>query len=297
MNVKQLPLYLLMIPLMFTLVAAPAVVSAKHGNDDDQYEDRDDDDRDEDEDEDEDDDRSDDSLEIEADIFTDTTIVKVEINDKKTIFATDADTREDVIDAIVAKFDLSEAEVDCGIDFDLSEAEVDAALELETEDRASRPQDRGKLNREIKREKHDDKIKKWWGNHSSTTPKVCRDDDTALQIEADVFTDKTVVKVEFVNAKDEVFTTSATTSADIVNAVAGRYSTLSTSSIQSALDIDIEDRASRPTDLMVDSECKDGVKATSTPSVTTEAKLAELRARIVELQTMLDRLISLLRGN
>ncbi len=281
MNVKQLPLYLLMIPLMFTLVAAPAVVSAKHGNDDDQYEDRDDDDRDEDED---DDDSNEDSLEIEADIFTDTTIVKVEINDKKTIFATEADTREEVIDAIVAKFDLTEAE-------------VDAALELETEDRASRPQDRGKLNREIKREKHEDKIKKWWGNHSSTTPKVCRDDDTTLQIEADVFTDKTVVKVEFVNAKDEVFTTGATTSADIVNAVAGRYSTLSTSSIQAALDIDIEDRASRPTDLTVDNECKDGVKATSTPNVTTEAKLAELRARIAELQTMLDRLISLLRGN
>ncbi len=273
MYMNKMPFYLLVLPLMMTLIMAPAFAFAKGGDDDD-----------------EDDDRDDDSaLEIEADIFTDITIVKVEQNDKKTSFTTDADTRDEVVDAILTRYDLSESD-------------VEAALELEEEDRASRPQDRGKFNRDMKKEmkqewKKEKKDKKWWGNHSSTTPKTCSDDDTALDIEADVFTDKTVVKVEFVNAKDEVFTTSATTSAGIAAAVKSRYSSLSTSTIEAALDVDVEDRASRDSDLTLDNDCKDGAKATTTSNVVNEAKLAELRARIAELQTMLDRLISLLRGN
>lgn len=272
MYMKQTPFYLLVLPLMMTLILAPAFAFAKGGNDD------------------EDDDRDGNSaLEIEADIYTDITIVKVELNDKKTSFTTDADTRDEVVDAILARYDLAEAD-------------VEAALNLETEDRNSRPQERGKFNREMKKDKewkHENKGKGkgWWENHSSTTPKTCSDDDTTLNIEADVFTDKTVVKVEFVNAKDEVFTTTATTSADIATAVKNRYSSLSSSTIEAALDVDVEDRASRSSDLTVDNDCTTGTKATSTTSVTTEAKLAELRARIAELQTMLDRLISLLRGN
>lgn len=268
MYMNKMPFYLLVLPLMMTLIMAPAFAFAKGGDDDDDDDDRDDDS----------------ALEIEADIFTDITIVKVEQNDKKTSFTTDADTRDEVVDAILARYDLSEAD-------------VEAALELEEEDRASRPQDRGKFNREMKKEWKREKKDKWWGNHSSTTPKTCSDDDSSLSIEADVFTDKTVVKVEFVNAKDEVFSTSATTSAAIVAAVKNRYSSLSTSSIEAALDVDIEDRASRDSDFTVDNDCKSGAKATTTNSVVNEAKLAELRARIAELQTMLDRLISLLRGN
>ncbi len=270
MYMKQTPFYLLVLPLMMTLILAPAFAFAKGGHDDD----------------DEDDDRDDDSaLEIEADIFSDMTIVKVEQNDKKTSFTTDADTRDEVVDAILARYDLSESE-------------VEAALELEEEDRNSRPQDRGKFNREMMKEKRENKGKgKGWGNYSSTTPKTCSDDDSTLSIEANVFTDKTVVKVEFVNVKDEVFTTSATTSTGVVDAIATRYSSLTKSQIETALDFEIEDRASRDSDLAVDNDCKSGTKATSTTSVTTEAKLAELRARIAELQTMLDRLISLLRGN
>lgn len=268
-----MPFYLLVLPLMMTLIMAPALASAKHGDDD----------------WDDDNDDSSSALEIEADIFSDITIVKVEQNDKKTSFTTDADTRDEVVDAILARYDLSESE-------------VEAVLDLEEEDRASRPKDLGKFNRDMKKEmkqewKKDKKDKKWWGNHSSTTPKTCSDDDTTLNIEADVFTDKTIVKVEFVNAKDEVFTTSATTSNDIVTAIANRYSSLSTSTIESALDIDIEDRVSRATDLIVDNDCKVGTKATTTSSTVNEAKLTELRNRIAELQTMLDRLISLLRGN
>lgn len=80
-----------------------------------------------------DDDRKDDdssALEIEADIFDDITIVKVELNDRTTVFETDADSRSEVIDAVEARFP------------ELSESEIDAALRLETEDRASRADDR-----------------------------------------------------------------------------------------------------------------------------------------------------------
>lgn len=275
MYMKQMPFYLLVLPLMMTLIMAPAFAFAKGGHDD----------------EDENDDDSTSALEIEADIFSDITIVKVEQNDKKTSFTTDADTRDEVVDAILARYDLSEAD-------------VEAALNLETEDRASRPQDRGRFNRDMHQEKgwkhemKDKKDKKWWGNHGTSTPKTCTDNDSELNIEADVFTDKTVVKVELVNAKDEVFTTSATTSSDIITAIKNRYSSLSTSTISAALDINQKDRASRSSDLTVDNDCKDGTKATSTTSTAVnEAKLAELRARIQELQSMLDKLISLLRGN
>ncbi|MCU0677958.1 MAG: hypothetical protein MUF19_00015 [Candidatus Pacebacteria bacterium] len=270
---KQTALFLLLIPLLVTMVGAPMVVSAKHGNDDDRYESRDEDD---DEDNDDEDDSEDDSLEIEADIFTDTTIVKVEINDRKTTFATEADTREEVIDAILAKFDLTEAE-------------VEAVLELEVEDRASRPQDRGKVNKFMKKDKP-------W-NNASITPRTCVDTDSRLEIEADVFTDTTVVKIEFVNAKDEVFMTSATTSAGVVDAVTAKYTNLTKSQIEAALDFEVEDRASRASDKSVDDECRRGGNVASTSSATTEVRLAELRARIAELQTLLDRLLSALRGS
>lgn len=53
------------------------------------------------------------SLEIEADIFTDTTVVKVEMNDTDTVFTTSASTRDGIIAAIKSKFSaLSTEEID-----------------------------------------------------------------------------------------------------------------------------------------------------------------------------------------
>lgn len=66
------------------------------------------------------------ALEIEADIFTNETIVKVEINDKKSFFSTIANTREDIIKEIILKYPT------------LTSEEVEAVLNLETEDRNSR---------------------------------------------------------------------------------------------------------------------------------------------------------------
>ncbi len=101
----------------------------RHGDDDDE----DEDDRDEDEDR---EDNSNDGLEVEADVFTDTTIVKVELeNGRKTVFDTDADTREEVVDEVAERFNLTEAE-------------VDDVLNFEIEDRASRAKDRARINGE-----------------------------------------------------------------------------------------------------------------------------------------------------
>lgn len=64
-------------------------------------------------------------LEIEADIFTNETIVKVELNDKKSSFTTSADTKAEIIDAVKEKYPS------------LTTAEIETALQIETEDRDS----------------------------------------------------------------------------------------------------------------------------------------------------------------
>lgn len=67
-------------------------------------------------------------LEIEADVFTDRTIVQVERNGTKELFVTSAKTRADVVAAIATKLNLSIAD-------------VDAVLDFEIENRASRQDD------------------------------------------------------------------------------------------------------------------------------------------------------------
>jgi uncharacterized protein (DUF433 family) len=70
-------------------------------------------------------------LEIEADVFTDTTVVKMELSDKKFYFETNAQTREEVAAAIFTKFPTLTIET------------ILAVLDFEVEDRASVPRDRG----------------------------------------------------------------------------------------------------------------------------------------------------------
>lgn len=83
-----------------------------------------------------DDDRSDDNgrdnnaaFEAEADVFSNTTIVEIEINDRKTVFETSAKTREAVVLEIMSRFGVTRATVEAGLDF-------------EVEDRASRDDDK-----------------------------------------------------------------------------------------------------------------------------------------------------------
>lgn len=69
------------------------------------------------------------NIEAEADVFTNQTVIVVEINDNKTVLTSSSKTREGVISGIVEAFPS------------LSRTEVDAILDFETEDRASRPDD------------------------------------------------------------------------------------------------------------------------------------------------------------
>lgn len=115
------------------------VVSVETKADDDSSDDSDDDINDDNggdrpDDDSDDDDSDDDSssntsgMEIEADVFLDTTIVKVEINDRKELFVTNKKTRAEIVSAIAAKFNLDSTL-------------VDSALSLEIENRLSRPTD------------------------------------------------------------------------------------------------------------------------------------------------------------
>jgi hypothetical protein len=67
--------------------------------------------------------------EIEADIFTNETVVKVEANDRHYLYTTNADTRAEIVAEVSAKFGIASAT-------------VDSLLNLEVEDRASRPDDK-----------------------------------------------------------------------------------------------------------------------------------------------------------
>jgi hypothetical protein len=70
---------------------------------------------------------------------------------------------------------------------------------------------------------------------------------SSLEIEADVFTDLTTVMIEM-NGRTDSFTTKARTRAEIVAEIARRYS-LTEADANAALNLEVEDRASRSGDL------------------------------------------------
>jgi len=70
------------------------------------------------------------NLEIEADVFTDITTVKVERNDETSVFTTSAKTKEAIVAEVQTRFN------------GLSKTDIEAVLNLEIENRASRVDDR-----------------------------------------------------------------------------------------------------------------------------------------------------------
>lgn len=280
---KQVSVALLLLTLVF-MTASPAAVFARGGDDDgDRTElsssDDGDDTEDDSDSDDSDADESGDALEVEADVFTDTTIVKVELpSGAKSRFSTDADTEEEVAAVVADKFSLT---VD----------EILAVIDFEVENRMSRSGDRINLKDRIKM---NDRVK----DRIKDRIKECRDNTSGeLEVEADVFTDTTIVKVELASGTKKVFDTEATTSADIVAEVADRYD-LDADDVEAVLDLETENRASRAADRAIannPADCDDdnsnvgGNHGTSTPTV----RDAELKARIAELQRLLDTLIKL----
>lgn len=280
-----------------------------------------------------DDEISDDDLtgvltEAEADIFTNETIVKLEVGDRHAYFTTNADTRAEIVAEIVSRYGFVEAD-------------VEAVLIVETEDRASRAEDEpvsdegrlrienalsvlnsfvletrgvastspgvlnalalletkllersGDLPGELRMKVRDDRARievrdedgdrvrietKDGEVRVKTDDDSDRDDDSddddsssddsddnssdgsssVLEIEADVFTDTTIVKIEQ-NDEKTSFSTSATTRAAIISAILARYPLLGTAAIDAALDLEIENRASRNDDIEDDSDNDSG---------------------------------------
>lgn len=72
--------------------------------------------------------------ELEASVFTDETVVNIELNGDKDVLTTEADTRSGIIDAILESYPS------------LSVSEVDDMLTVEDEDRASRASDKDWAN-------------------------------------------------------------------------------------------------------------------------------------------------------
>ncbi len=75
------------------------------------------------------------------------------------------------------------------------------------------------------------------------------DSSDSFEVEADVFTDKTIVKIEHDGIK-EVFITQENTRAGVVAAVAA-YLDVSEASVDAVLDFEVENRVSRTTDLLL----------------------------------------------
>ena len=84
--------------------------------------------------------------------------------------------------------------------------------------------------------------------HDSKDDNCATSTDNGLtELEADVFTNETVIKIEL-DGKKQVFTTTATGRGEIEDAILAEFTTLKASEVSDMLVIDREDRASRASD-------------------------------------------------
>jgi hypothetical protein len=156
------------------------------------------------------------SFQAEADVFFDTTVVEVESNDRKTVFETSADTRDEVIDEIVSRYGIARAT-------------VSAALDFEIEDRASRSNDSDGPNSD------DD-------SDDSSNDDGSDDSDYRTGIEkfeVRIKDGKTEVRIEYSNDRKLEYETGITSQSAIVADVAARTG-LSTVELLAALDLEID---------------------------------------------------------
>ena len=111
---------------------------------------------------------------------------------------------------------------------------------------------------------------------------------TSLSIAATVFTNTTVVKIKD-GVTRTVFETVATTSSDIVAAVATHLTTATSSDIAAALTVITENRVSTSTDSQIAPDT-----CTTATSSSTVAHNENIKARIAELQSLIQALLKLL---
>ncbi|MCA9354410.1 MAG: hypothetical protein KC877_02725 [Candidatus Kaiserbacteria bacterium] len=177
-------------------------------------------------------------FEAEADVFFDTTIVEIEINDRKSTFETTADTRSEVIDEIVSRYDVDRAA-------------VDAVLDFEIEDRNSRSDDsdddewEGEDEWEDEDDHHSgrgsDDDDEWEDNDDFDDDSDDRDEDEGVAVkkfEVRVEGSTAEVRVEYGNKKLE-YDTVYTTKAALIAEVALRTG-LTSAELGSTLDLEID---------------------------------------------------------
>lgn len=86
---------------------------------------------------------------------------------------------------------------------------------------------------------------------------------SVTKIEADVFQNETVIKIEYGTNKKFVFTNNAKTKTEVVADVMKNFTALSKTFIEAKLDFEAEDRSSRPEDKGVTFSSKDSVNVTT----------------------------------
>lgn len=163
------------------------------------------------------------TFEAEADVFTNTTIVTVEINDRKTTFETTAKTKSAVIDEIVRRYSVDRNLVEQNLDF-------------EVEDRASRVSD---SDDDSNSNDDDDNSSDDSSSDDDSNDDSTDDSDERVKIEVRVEEGQAEVRMEYGNKRDE-FTTTYTTRSALVAQLAAR-SGLTQSEIENNLDLEVKD--------------------------------------------------------
>lgn len=167
-----------------------------------------------------DDDSNGDQFEAEADVFADVTIVTVELRGRKSVFETSADSREEVIGEILARYDVDRATVMATLDFEIEDrgSWSDDSFEDEYEDEGDDDaEDRG-------RHRNDD-FDEWSG---------------IKRFEVKIEDGEAEVRIEYGNDKKLEFKTNATSEAAILVDVSNKTG-LSIPELSAAIDLEIED--------------------------------------------------------
>jgi hypothetical protein len=168
------------------------------------------------------------TFEIEADVYTDITLVKVEINDKKSTFSTTARTRAAVAAEVADRYGISVSE-------------VEAALDLEIEDRSSRgDQEDNDKNRDSDdgRDGEDDDHDSQVEDDNSGRDSDDENDSYIKKAEVRVEKGRAEVRVEY-NGRKLEYETLYTTRAVLVAEIAVKTGLLATD-IDAVLDIEID---------------------------------------------------------
>jgi hypothetical protein len=127
-----------------------------------------------------------------------------------------------------------------------------------------------------------------------TTASTVASTSLPLEVEADIFTDRTIIKVEMENGQKITFESDADTRDEVLNVIVDRTG-LSRSEVDRVLNLEVENRATRARERSRVTDTRLNVKDTRRVVQTTERE-NRIRDRVEELEDMIDRLMALLNN-